>query len=200
MIGVFFNTVILSQSKDLLVLVNGKQKKIFCNSGQSANKAWYTIYEKTKDTVLQRTYIIEKNKFENTVDSLKKDGFAAKFQKENISDSKVKLKLMEHRFFKTDTVKKEPGKNKVDSIFVVKIMMNVNSEKEKLNKSRIYAQKYTSLNKAKLEEKIKKYKDFSLIKYTDAGIFELNLQFSKLLMLNPQSFYSAFESDEREFF
>jgi len=197
---IFMSAIAFGQSKDALFMVNEKQKKIFANSGQSANKAWYTIYEKTKDTVLVKTQVIEKNKFDAVVDSLKKDGFAAKFKKEKVSDLKVSPKIIEHKFFKIDTVKKASGKFTADSIFVVKIMVNINSEKEKINKNRSYDQKYTSLNKSKFEEKLKKHKDFSLIKYANADLYEFNLIFNKLSLLNPESFYSSFESGEREFF
>lgn len=192
--------MIMKAQKESLFLVNDKQKKLLFNSGQSANLGWYTLAEKMKDTVLQKTFVSDKKKFDKEVDSLKKDGFNAKFKKENVSDLRLTLKLTAHRFFKTDTLKKDGNRSIADSIFVIKMTVNINSEKEKLNKNRAYDQKYTTLNKAKIEEKIKKYKDFTLIKYTDAGILELNLLFDKLLMINPKSFYNSFESGEREFF
>lgn len=193
------NTFANAQNKDALFLVNESQKKIFCNSGQSANKAWYTIYEKSKDTVLEKTTIIDKSRFIPVTDSLQKAGFAPKFKKQKVSDAVVTLKMIEHKFHKTDTVKKAGGKFTVDSIFTVKIMANIKSEKEKINKSRIYSQKYTTVNKAKLGEKIKKYKDFSLIKYSNAEIFESELLFSKLLLITPESYFGSFDPTEKEF-
>ena len=197
---IFLAMVMNAQVKEGAFLVNGKQKKLFSNSGQSDNLAWYTISEKSKDTVIQKTFISSKSRFNMVMDSLKKEGFDPKLKKEKVADAILTIKLTTHRFYKTDTLKKDGGKFTVDSIFVLKAMINISSEKEKLNKTRVYDQKYTTLNQAKLEGKIKKFKDFSLVKFTDAGILELDILFEKLLMLNPKSNYNSFEPAEREFF
>ena len=191
---------VLSQAKENKILVNETQKKLIYDFGSSANMTWYTICEKVKDSVLQQTFIHNKNNIKRAMDSLLKIGFVPKFRKQNISDIKVSLKLAEHKFYKTDSIKKAPGKVTVDSVFIVKIVSTIVSEKEKINKTRYYAQKYTTLNKFKLEEKIKKYKEFSLSKYTGTDIFELQFLFAKFLMVNPLSFYASFDADEKEFF
>ncbi len=181
-------------------MINEKQKKMFCYGGQSQYRAWYSIYEKiSKDSTTEKSFVVDASKYSKVVDSLTKAEFVPNAKKQNVGGCKVTVELIGFKFYRTDSIK-AGGKVTVDSIRDARIKVTITSEKEKINKTRIYSNKYTPLTKAKLEEKLKKYKDFKLSKYGATEIYELELQFGKTFMLTPGSYFSQFESAEREFF
>lgn len=181
-------------------MVNEKQKKMFCYGGQTKNIAWYSVYEKiSKDSTTEKSFIVPTSRYNAVADSFKKAEYVPKVKKSGVGDAKVTVEILSFRFQRTDSIK-AGGKVTVDSIREVKIKVVIKSEKEKINKTRIYSNKYTPLTQAKLEDKLKKFKDYKLNKYGATEIYELELQFGKTFGLNPASFFSQFESGEREFF
>jgi len=153
-------------------LVNTKQNKVFRTSGTGSKSFQYHIYDKSSaDSVLKIRYRRDNAEYKSILDSLKSTGFK-KAEKIVVMDAKLTIELLDYTFCCIDTSFNNVTPLKTDSLFKVKIKIQLSSKKEHLTKSWFYLEDYTQKSKATIEGSLTGFKSFSLIKFGKTTVYE----------------------------